>query len=153
VPDEQTARLAILRPADDYKHNSPNNKALIAVTNILNNRGNTPRIYRNMLAFIAPDQDMMSSLKQAVRFYIAWNSIKDDSVDLNLDAAQNRETENNLSRANETVNMRIKEAYCWLLVPYIDKNADMKTIVWDTIPIKGGDDSIVSKAAKKNAPK
>jgi hypothetical protein len=26
-----------------------------------------------------------------------------------------------LHRANETVDARIKEAYCWLLVPYIDK--------------------------------
>ncbi|MDR1777699.1 MAG: hypothetical protein LBR31_07730, partial [Desulfovibrio sp.] len=36
-----------------------------------------------------------------------------------------------------------------LLVPYIDKNADMKTIIWDTIRISGGNDSIISKAAKK----
>lgn len=122
---------------------------MTAVTDILNNRGNTPRIYRNMLAFIAPDQDLMASLKQAVRLYIAWKSIKDDSEDLNLDAAQNRETQNNLHRANETVDARIKEAYCWLLVPYIDKNVDMKTVVWDAITIRGGNESIIQKAAKK----
>jgi hypothetical protein len=140
VPDEQTARLVILRPSDEYKATNQNNAAMTAVTDILNNRGNTPRIYRNMLAFIAPDQDLMASLKQAVRLYIAWKSIKDDSEDLNLDAAQNRETQNNLHRANETVDARIKEAYCWLLVPYIDKNVDMKTIVWDAITIRGGNE-------------
>jgi hypothetical protein len=149
VPDEQTARLVILRPSDEYKATNQNNAAMTAVTDILNNRGNTPRIYRNMLAFIAPDQDLMASLKQAVRLYIAWKSIKDDSEDLNLDAAQNRETQNNLHRANETVDARIKEAYCWLLVPYIDKNVDMKTIVWDAITIRGGNESIIQKAAKK----
>jgi hypothetical protein len=149
VPDEQTARLVILRPSDEYKATNQNNAAMTAVTDILNNRGNTPRIYRNMLAFIAPDQDLMASLKQAVRLYIAWKSIKDDSEDLNLDAAQNRETQNNLHRANETVDERIKEAYCWLLVPYIDKSADMKTIVWDAITIRGGNESIIQKAAKK----
>lgn len=149
VPDEQTARLVILRPSDEYKATNQNNAAMTAVTDILNNRGNTPRIYRNMLAFIAPDQDLMASLKQAVRLYIAWKSIKDDSEDLNLDAAQNRETQNNLHRANETVDVRIKEAYCWLLVPYIDKNVDMKTIVWDAITIRGGNESIIQKAAKK----
>lgn len=63
--------------------------------------------------------------------------------------AQNRETENNLRRSNETVDVRVKEAYCWLLVPYIDKGVDMKTIVWDTIRISGGNDSIINKAAKK----
>jgi hypothetical protein len=153
VPDEQTARLVILRPSDEYKATNPNNAAMTAVKEILNNRGKTPRIYRNMLAFIAPDQDLMISLKQAVRHYLAWKSIKEDSEDLNLDAAQNRETKNNLNRANETVDARIKEAYSWLLVPYIDKNADMKTIVWDTITIRGGNESIIQKAAKKNASK
>ncbi|WP_397428514.1 ATP-binding protein [Proteiniclasticum sp.] len=149
VPDEQSARLVILRPTDEYRASIQNNSAMTAVIDILNNRGNSPRIYRNMLAFIAPDQDMMTSLKQAVRIYLAWKSIKDDSEDLNLDAAQNRETENNLRRSIETVDARVKEAYCWLLVPYIDKNVDMKTIVWDTIRISGGTDSIISKAAKK----
>ena len=149
VPDEQAARLVILRPVDEYKASNQNNSAMTAVSDILNNRGNTPRIYRNMLSFIAPDHDLMLSLKHAVRLYLAWKSIKDDSVDLNLDAAQNRETDNNLDRSNETVDARVKEAYCWLLVPYIDKNVDMKTIVWDAIRISGGNDSIISKAAKK----
>lgn len=149
VPDDQAARLVILHPTNEYKAANPDNSAMTAVADILNNRGNTPRIYRNMLAFIAPDQDLSTSLKHAVRLYLAWKSIKCDSEDLNLDAAQNRETDNNLRRSNETVDARIKEAYCWLLVPYIDKNADMKTIVWDTIRISGGNDSIISKAAKK----
>lgn len=149
VPDDQAVRLVILRPLDEYKASNRNNSAMTAVIDILNNRGNNPRIYRNMLAFIAPDQDLMNSLKQEVRRYLAWKSVKEDSEDLNLDAAQNRETENNLRRSNETVDSRIKEAYCWLLVPYIDKNTDMKTIVWDTIRISGGNESIIAKAAKK----
>ena len=148
VPDEQSARLVILRPSDEYKASNQSNNALTAVIDILNNRGNTPRIYRNMLAFIAPDQDLMTSLKQATRLFIAWKSIKNDSEALNLDAAQNRETNDNLRRANETVDARIKEAYCWLIYPYIDKN-DMKTVVWDSNRISGGSDGMVTKAAKK----
>lgn len=91
----------------------------------------------------------MLPLKQEVRRYLAWLSIKGDSEDLNLDAAQNRETNNNLDRSNHTVDLRMKETYCWLLVPYIDCSVDMKTVVWDVIRISGGSDSIVSKAAKK----
>jgi predicted AAA+ superfamily ATPase len=149
VPDEQSARLVIMRPTEEYKSSNHTNNAMSTVSDILNNRGNIPRIYRNTLAFVAPDQDMMISLKQSVRLYIAWKSIKDDCEDLNLDAAQNRETDNNLRRSYETVDARIKEAYCWLIVPYIDKSTDMKTIVWDTIRISGGSDSIITKAAKK----
>lgn len=149
VPDEQSARLVVLRPVDEYKATNQANRALATAVDILNNRGNTPRIYRNMLAFVAPDQDALNSLKQEVKRFLAWRSVKEDSEDLGLDAAQNRETENNLRRSNETVDARIKEAYCWLLVPYIDKSVDMKTIIWDTIRISGGNESIIAKAAKK----
>lgn len=121
---------------------------MTAVKDILDNRGNTPRTYRNMLAFVV-DQDLMFSLKQAARLYLAWKSIQEDSVDLNLDAAQNRETELSLGRSNETVEARIKETYCWLLIPYIDKEIDIKTIVWDIIRINGGAEGIIAKAAKK----
>jgi predicted AAA+ superfamily ATPase len=149
VTDEQAVRLVLMRPEDEYRASNPNNKALKSAMDILNNRGTAPRIYRNMLAFVAPDQDAMSALRQEVRRYLAWLSIKKDSQDLNLDAAQNRETDNNLRRSNDTVELRIKETYCWLLVPYVDRAVDIKQVTWDIIRISGGTDSIVSKAAKK----
>jgi len=79
VPDEQAARLVILGPAAVYKAVNPNNNAMKTILDIFNNRGNSPRNFRNMLAFSAPDQELMLSLKQAVRLYIAWKSVKDDS--------------------------------------------------------------------------
>ncbi len=149
VPDDQAVRLVILRPTDVYRASNPNNAAMTAVIDILNNRGTTPRIYRNMVAFVAPEQDLMLSLQQTVRRFLAWQSIKEDSEDLNLDAAQNRETDNNLARFNKAVDDQIKEAYCWLLIPYIDKAADLKTIVWDKIRISGGNETIIGRAANK----
>lgn len=149
VPDEENVRLVILRPIDTYKASSEKNKALIVAEDILNNRGSSPRVFRNTLAFVAPDSDMMNSLMQEARRYLAWKSVRDDSEDLNLDAAQNHETDNSLRRSNDTVELRIKEAYCWLIVPYIDVNSDIKNVQWDKIRISGGTDTIVSKAAKK----
>lgn len=149
VSDEQNVGLVILKYCQTYKSNTPNDIAIQAAENILNTRGTTPRNYRNMLAFIAPDQNMMSALREEVKRFLAWKSIKEDSVDLNLDAAQNRETENNLNRSNQTVEARILETYCHLLVPYIDREVDLKTIIWDEISIRGGTDSIVTKAARK----
>lgn len=151
VPDEQSVRLVILRTTDTYKASAETCKAIAAAADILNNRGTGPRMYRNMLAFIAPDMDAMASLKQEVRRFLAWKSIKADSEDLNLDAAQNRETDNNLKRSTETVDLRIQEAYCWLLVPFMDRGADMKTIHWDPVRISGGTESIVVKAVRKMA--
>ncbi len=151
VPDEQSVRLVILNPEDVYKASGSISNALTVAEDILNNRGQSPRIYRNMLAFVAPDSDAIQSLKSEVRRYLAWRSVKEDSEDLNLDAAQNRETENNLRRSDETVDLRIKESYSWLLIPSIDRSVDLKTIEWDRIRISGGTDSIVTKATRKMA--
>lgn len=149
VPDDQAVRLVILRTTDTYKRTSQNCKAMEAVEDILNNRGTSPRIYRNMLAFVAPDSDNLLSLQAEVRRFIAWKSIMSEKDELNLDGNQIRETENNLNRSNQTVELRIKETYCWLLVPFIDQYEDMKTIQWEPSNIGGSDESIVAKAAKK----
>ena len=39
-----------------------------------------------------------------------------DKDDLNLDGNQIRETQSNLTRSNDTVELRLKEAYRWLMV-------------------------------------
>ncbi len=149
VSDEMDVGLVILKYSDTYKSKNPGDLAIKAAEDILNNRGQSPRIYRNMLAFIAPDQNMMTGLKAEVRRFLAWKSIQEDSVDLNLDAAQNRETQNNLNRSNQLVDAQIQETYCHLLVPYIDREVDLRTIVWDVISLRGSTESIVTKAAKK----
>lgn len=149
VPDEQVARLVILRPNDQFRMSNENSKAVETATEILNSRGQSPRSYRNMLAFVAPDQDLIVALEQAVREYLAWQSIKEDKEDLNLDVAQIRETENNIRRCHETVEARIKETYCWLIVPYIDRHEDISKIIWDIARISGGSEGIVTKAANK----
>ena len=148
VSDEQAVRLVVLRPADTYKQNKSDCKALLQAKDILNNRGTAPRTYRNMLAFIAPDEGLLPSLQKAVSDLLAWESIKTDSTRLNLDAAQNAETASNITRCNDAVNARLKEVYCWLLVPSIDCGADMKDIVWDADKLVGTE-SIVSRAASK----
>lgn len=149
VPDDQAVRLVILRSKDTYRRNYDKSNALIAVEDILNNRGTAPRVFRNMLAFVAPDHDKLGSLQQEIKRYIAWTSIMSDKDDLNLDGQQIRETQNNLNRSNDTVELRLKETYCWLLVPYIDQYEDMRTIQWEISDLGGGQDSIVMKAAKK----
>lgn len=108
VPDEQAVRLVILRTKDTYRRNSSNSNAMKTVEDILNNRGASPRIFRNMLAFVAPDMNKLGSLQQEVRRFMAWTSIMSDKDDLNLDGGQIRETHNNLTRSNDTVAMRFK---------------------------------------------
>lgn len=148
ILDEQTVRLVVFAPEFSFKSNT-DCKAMEAAEDILNNRGTSPRTYRNTLLFIAPDQSLLSGLRDGVRTYLAWKSVKEDSIDLNLDASQNRETDNNLQRSNQTVDARIKETYCWLLVPYIDRDVDLRTVIWDNFRISGGNDDIIKKAASQ----
>lgn len=149
VPDDQAVRLVVLRARDTYKRNSAKSNAMTVVEDILSNRGTSPRIFRNMLAFVAPDYDKLGALQQEVKRFMAWTSIMSDKDDLNLDGNQVRETQNNLNRSNDTVELRLKETYCWLLVPFIDQYEDMKTIQWEISDIGGGADTIVTKASRK----
>ncbi len=151
VSDDMDIGLVFLKYDKTYKSNTPEDRAITAAGDILNSRGLSPRIYKNMLAFIAPDDNAMQTLKQEVRHFLAWKSIKEDGgVDgLNLDAAQNRETDNSLNRSNLALNTQIPDTYCHLLVPYIDRDQDLKTIIWDVINLRGGTDTIITKAAKK----
>ena len=149
VSDDQAVRLVVLKTEDTHKQGQERSKAVVCAEDILNNRGSAPRVYRNMLAFVAPDQDALHALEKAVRELLAWQSIKKDSETLNLDAGQNTETQNNINRSNETVNIRLKETYCWLIVPFIDREVDMKELIWDVDRLSGGNESIVSKAANK----
>ena len=151
IPDEQAVRLVILRPEDSFRraNGKDSGKALTTIVEFLNTRGTSPRVYRNMLAFVAPDQDKLRDLQTEVKRFIAWKSILSDKDDLNLDGGQLREAESSLNRSNSSVETRIKETYCWLLVPYIDQYEDIKTIQWEISNLGGGDDEIVSKATKK----
>lgn len=97
VPDEKAVRLVILSPDKTHKANAVKSEALAECENILNNRGASPRIYRNMLVFLAPDSAGMDSLIMETRRWMAWKSIQNDRIELNLDAAQNKETENCLA--------------------------------------------------------
>ncbi|MGI6139706.1 MAG: ATP-binding protein, partial [Candidatus Hydrogenedentales bacterium] len=149
VPDEQRARLVILAPKQTYNSKKESSPAQTAIVEMLEQRGKHPRIYRNMLAFVAADEKLMEELNKRVRYYLAWKSIKDDGEQLDLDKAQKQETENNLSREDRAVDDQINDAYCHLFVPYIDRTADLKKTQWDIASIKGGSESIVAKAGKR----
>lgn len=148
VSEDQAVRLVILRPSDTYRPGKAC-QALSAAENTLNNHGTAPRLYRNMLVFVAPDYDVMPALQQGIREYLAWKSIVDDKERLNLDVVQGKEADNSLHSSNKTAEDRILDTYCWLLVPSIDPEVDLKTVVWEAISIRGGTDGIVTKAAYK----
>lgn len=150
VPDEQAVRLVILSPQDGYKTNyGGKTPAEKKCEDILASRGTSPRIYKNTLAFLAPDSDGMVALRQEVRRYLAWKSIKDDEESLNLDTSQKREIKESVTKSASTVESQVKEVYCWLLTPYTDIDSGSHETLWEKENIKGGNDSLPTKASRK----
>jgi len=146
VPDEQAVRLVVLGPDYGHKQGMANSAALTQAQEILNNRGASPRLYRNMLVFVAPDRDLMAALELETRRYLAWKSVVEDVEVLNLDAHQTREAKNGVERSNSTVDLRIREAYIWLFVP---TQEGTNPVEWDIARLAGGGDSHVVKASRK----
>ena len=65
---------------------------------------------------------------------------------LNLDASQRREAARGKEQSNDTVGMRLNEAYKWLLVPTQEGTDPIK---WEATPIPGSDDNPVAKTVAK----
>ncbi|MBI1213755.1 MAG: DUF499 domain-containing protein [Alphaproteobacteria bacterium] len=146
VPDEREARLVILSP--EFPHSlrddiSPARKEAAA---ILESRGSSPRNYKNTLVFLAGDSNRLRELEQAVRQYLAWTSIWDDRVTLNLDQFQTKQAETKRKSSDESVDLRVTEAYHWLIVP---GQSDTKgSLEWSDLKLQG-QESLAGRAAKK----
>jgi len=146
VPDESTARLVILPPTTGHQARTQNSAALTTASEILGKRGGIPRKYPNMLIFVALDTGEWDSLERETRLYLAWDSIVQEAEALNLDANQRREATRGKEQSNDTVGMRLNEAYSWLLVP-TQEGTD--PIVCESTRISGSDENPVAKAVAK----
>ncbi|NLH98010.1 MAG: ATP-binding protein [Chthonomonadales bacterium] len=145
VPDDLDARLVVLPPEYPYSKEE-GNAAVNAAKAILESRGNTPRIYRNTLVFLAVDKVRMQDLDEALRRYLAWKSIVDERVALNLDPHQVTQAETQLQAADSTVTARLPEAYQWVLVP--EQRDPGSKLEWHALRLTGSD-PLATRAGKK----
>ena len=117
--DDPAVRLVILKPQFTHALRDQQSKARAAAREMLDMRGNTRRAYRNTLVFLAADRARLEDLKQGVRQFLAWESIRKDAAreDLNLDTFQRNQVNTKYSEADKSVRARIPETFTWLLVP------------------------------------
>jgi predicted AAA+ superfamily ATPase len=116
VSDDCEARLVVLGIEQTYSKEA-GNPAEIASKAILESRGNAPRLFQNTLVFLAADKIRLQDLDEAARKYLAWKSIVDESIILNLDPQQLKQADAQKTSADGIVTARIPETYQWLLVP------------------------------------
>jgi hypothetical protein len=136
VPDDLETRLVILPPNEAYSKEDDSN-ALVFSKKILEARGNSPRIYRNALVFLAADKIRLQDLDESVRRYLAWKSIVDEQEILNLDAFQKKQAQTQMQNAEGNIKSRLPEAYQWLLVPG-QKDASSE-VSWQALRISSSD--------------
>jgi predicted AAA+ superfamily ATPase len=147
VPDDLDARLVVLRTDHPYSKES-SCSAEVAARAILESRGSTPRLYRNTLVFLAADKTRLQDLDEAVRKYLAWESILTEKDTLNLTPQQVKQAQTQLAAADGTVTARIPEVYQWLLVP-VQKTPQSATIDFQAIRLASGHDSLAVRVSKK----
>jgi predicted AAA+ superfamily ATPase len=145
VPDDTDARLVVLRAEHGYSKES-GNAAEVAAKAILEARGNSPRIYRNSLVFLAADRVRLQDLEDAVRKLMAWESILDEKETLNLGPHQVKQAETQRSIAENRVKAQIPEVYQWLLVP--TQNTPQEAVTWKATALKGSD-SLAVRVSKR----
>ena len=146
IADEPRARVVVLDPAFAHKRSTTETEALRKARELLENRGTAPRLYRNMLLFIAPDAGELLGLEKAVRDFLAWSSIDREKENLNLDGQQRNQVSQNLKRANETVSMQLQGAYSWLIVPAMSEPTGAIELQATRI---SGTESYFDRAARK----
>ena len=145
VPDDADARLVILGVEYPYTKDA-GSPAIAAATAILDSRGSSPRLLKNTLAFLAADKTKLSDLDEAVRRFLAWDSIVAESQELNLDPQQQRNAKTQLGNADKTVASRLPECYQWLLAPTQTKPQD--SVEWSAFRLTGTE-PLAARASRK----
>lgn len=146
VVDEDRARVVVLHPDATHKRTSAETPATESAVRVLENRGTAQRLFKNMLVFITPDENDMNALDQAARKYLAWKSINEEKEKLNLDGQQMRQVAESLTKASETVDLRLRGTYSWLLTP--SQPDPLGPIEIQANRIRG-DDNFYDRAARK----
>jgi predicted AAA+ superfamily ATPase len=145
VPDDLDARLVVLSVDHAYSK-EPGSAAEAAARAILETRGNTPRLYRNTLVFLAADKTRFQDLDEGVRRYLAWESILTEKETLNLDPQQVKQAATQRAAADGAVTARLPETYQWLLVPVQEKPD--KPVEWQAYRLSGTE-PLATRAGKK----
>ncbi len=145
VPDDTDSRLVVLGIDHPYAK-EPGTPAEVAAKAIFENRGTAPRLYRNTLTFLGADKSRLQDLLDAVRRFLAWESILAERETLNLTLQQVKQAENQRDAADGAVTARIPETYQWLLVPV--QNSPQAPVEWQAVRLSG-QDALAARASKK----
>lgn len=138
IPDEygNGIRLVVLPPHAAFRKQSES-MAIDAATEILEKRGDAPRLKQNRLIFLAPDMDAVPRLKDQIRTFMAWSSIVADAKEarIGLSVFEVKQAENAKADAEQHIRHLIRETYRWLLCPAQEMIRGKMTLRWESVAV------------------
>lgn len=148
VPDEAGGVRAVVLGVAHPHSGREGSAAQTTAKDILTTRGSTPRVYRNMLVFLAAEERQLDNLKLAMRSSLAWSEIVRESDRYNLIPSDAARAKAKLSEATDTLKTRLKEAWCYLIYP--SQESAQADIEWNSAKVSA-QDGLLSRASKKLA--
>lgn len=146
IPDEPGGVRAVVLGVAHPHTGREGSEALGEAKDIMMQRGSTPRVYRNMLVFLAGEQRQLDNLKAAQRAALAWAEIVRETKRLNLTQSDSALAEAKLKEANETLKTRMKEAWCYLIYPV--QESAQSDVEWMSAKVPA-QDGLLARASKK----
>lgn len=144
VPEAQyDVRLVILPPDTPLPSRSrETDEATAAALNILQQHGDTARVHRNTLLFLAAKGDDLRDLKTRAKRYLAWNSIVNGEERIkNLKGDRLKQAKNSLTKAERELRSGLVNAYRQTMDPVQDdpQEASYRIVTSTSTPLESGD--------------
>lgn len=139
LPDLEDTRLVIVHPRHSRRRqDDADATAHQWVREAIEAKGASQRIHRNTLIFLVADRMELESLEAATRSYLGWKRVQSTSESLNLSKQQANQTEEWVTRLNQTVNDRVRDTFVWALYPEQFDPTQPFAVVADKVPDSGG---------------
>ena len=146
VPDEAGGIRAVILGVAHPHTGRDGSEAMNEAKDILIQRGNMPRVYRNMLIFLAAEKKQLEGLRGAMRNSLAWAEIVRETERLNLTQSDSALAKSKAGEAAETVKTRLKETWCYLLYPW--QESAQAEVEWSCSKVPA-QDGVLARCSKK----
>jgi uncharacterized protein len=146
VPDEPGGVRAVVLGIASPHGSRANTDALGEAIDILQQRGASPRQYRNMLVFMAADERQLDTLRDAMRKALAWKNVANRAGQLGLTVRDAETAKQKGEEAADTLKTRLRETWCYLIYPTQENPQDEVEWQYSKIPTQDG---LLSRASKK----
>jgi len=121
VPDDDAGtRLVVLRPEARHNGKDRDSDAGRWALDLAQHRGAAPRVHTNSVVALAADESRWRDLDAAVRSHLAWRSILEEKVALDLTLKAVEQAERKLEQTSRTVDEQLPATWIWALYPVLD---------------------------------